>query len=218
MSALIKRLCLVVLLCLPMAVYSGMALRHELARRTVVKSDTLPSKIGNWNSDELPLTDADLSMLDSPAACQRVYYDSAGHRVQILLLQVNDSQNAHDPKLCMAGSGYLPASDEVIQAPWKKPEQDSKISRAVFSKDNQQSVTMYYWLQTPTGNIPDMSGGFKIAAIVKALSGSSLHGIAVRVIGLANDAGVVTDPQTAAGLWAAISQQVDFDKLVSELN
>jgi hypothetical protein len=217
MNGFTKRLFLVVLLCLPMAVYSGMSLRHDILRKIVVKADTLPATIDSWTGQELPLTEAELSMLDSPASCQRIYTDTAGDRVQVLVLQVNDSQNAHDPKLCMAGSGYRNPVDEVVPAPWAKPGQDSKISKAIFTK-NDQNVTMYYWLQTSSGNITDMSGGFKVAAIFRALTGSSLHGIAVRVIGLENDSGSVTDPSTAAHLWSAISQRVDFNNLVSQLN
>ncbi len=217
MNAVVKRLALIALLCLPMAVYSALSLRHDSVRKVVVKSDTLPAKIGNWTSEEIPLTEAELSMLDAPASCQRIYHDPEGDRVQILVLQVNDSQNAHDPKLCMSGSGYKNPEDKVVTAPWAKPGEDTKVSRAVFTKD-QKNVTMYYWVQTSNGTITGMSGEFKIAAILRALTGSTFRGIAVRVIGLESESGNVTDPEVAVRLWTSISKEARLDRLVAELN
>jgi EpsI family protein len=216
MNGLVKRLILAALICLPMAVYSTVALQRQLQRKVVVDSHTLPTAIGDWTSEELPLTDAELSMLDAPASCQRLYTDPAGDRVQVLVLQVNDSQNAHDPKLCMSGSGYQVAEDKAVLPPWANGG-SSMVSKALFTKGAER-VTMYYWLQTSNGTITDMSGGFKLQAVLKALTGTTFRGIAVRVIGLETGPGAATDPAVAAQLWSSISKQVDFDKLVSELN
>jgi len=72
----------------------------------VVTESTLPDKPAGWGSDIQALTDEELSMLQSPAAAQRIYRNSMGEVVQVLLLQVDNTQNAHDPRICMNGSGY----------------------------------------------------------------------------------------------------------------
>lgn len=216
MNPTLKRLIAVCVLCVPMAVLSAVSVSHDLFTGVVVTPGTLPNKVGDWTSTEEPLTQAELSMLESPAASQRLYTDSAGDRVQILLLQVNNTQNAHDPKICMLGSGYRTSEDKPVQAPWSPKDQPESVSRAVFHKDT-QDVTMYYWLQTPGGTITDMSGEFKLKGILRALTGSTIRGIAVRVIALQEANGEMTSPEVAAKLWATISDQIRFRKLVSGL-
>jgi EpsI family protein len=214
MTSVMKRIVAICLFCVPMAVMSSLALRHDLFSKVVVTPATLPD-IPGWKSQDAPLTQAELSMLDSPASCQRIYTDAAGDSVQILVLQVSDTQNAHDPKLCMEGSGYTNPEDKVVPAPWLRSQD---VSRALFKKD-QSTVTMYYWLQTPQGTVADLSAGFKWEGIKRAFTGSTVRGIAVRVIAqpnLGNDA-LPTDPKTAADLWKSISDKVHFDKLVSEI-
>jgi EpsI family protein len=198
-----------------MAVFSAMSVTHDLFGKVVVTGDTLPAKIGDWTGEDVPLTQAELSMLESPASSQRVYTDTSGDRVQVLVLQVNNTQNAHDPKLCMMGSGYKTTEDKVVPAPWSQKGQGDQVSRAVFHK-NTEDLTMYYWLQTPGGTIADMSGEFKLKGILRALTGSTIRGIAVRVISMPNaNNGQMTDPTVAVSLWNSLANQIHFQKLVS---
>jgi EpsI family protein len=200
-----------------MAVLSSLALKHQLSNRIVVNPSSLP-QVSGWTSQDVPLTQAELSMLDSPASSQKIYTDEAGDTVQILVLQVNDTQNAHDPKLCMVGSGYANPEDRIVKAPWSDGgKQTQQVSRALFTKD-QSTVTMYYWLQTPSGTIADLSAGFKWEGIKRALTGSAIRGIAVRVIALPNGhTDQATDPKVAEDLWKTISAQVHFDRLVADI-
>ncbi len=219
MNEISRRALVAAALLVPTAVVSGMAASRESRTRTVVADATLPATVGPWESEEVKLTDSERSMLDSPAASQRVYRNPAtGDVVQILLLQVNNTQNAHDPRLCMAGSGYRDNEDRVIPSPWTASGRGYPVSRTEFEKGDSK-VTMYYWLQTPDGSVADMSSGMKWEGIRRALTGSTVKGVAVRVIALPHtgDLSTPTNPAVAEALWRTISEQVRVDGLIARM-
>jgi len=106
----------------------------------------------------------------------------------------------------------------VIQAPWigtaKKPY---PVSRAVFSMGGQGDITMFYWIQTPSGTIADMSAGFKWQGVARALRGLATKGVAVRVICLpiSGRPTVPTPPDAGERLWKDLNRQVDIERLVA---
>jgi EpsI family protein len=216
---LASRVLIAAAILVPSAVVSLMAENREFHSKVVVTEATLPDKVGTWDSQSVPLTDSERSMLDSPAASQRVYNNAAtGDQVQIMVLQVNNTQNAHDPKLCMAGSGFTLDSEKVQMCPWASGSAAYPISWADFEKGDAH-ITMYYWLQTAGGSIANMSGGLKLEGLRKALMGSTVKGVAVRVIALPNrlQQSAPTDPKVAAALWETIAKRIQFDKLVARL-
>jgi EpsI family protein len=184
----------------------------------VISETTLPPSAGDWHGSNVPLTDDELSLLQSPAAAQKVYVNGAtGDVVQVLLLQVDNTQNAHDPRICMRGSGYELTSLNEEDATWVgKSERPYRVSRAVFSKEG-LNITMFYWVQTPSGTIADMSAGFKWAGVVRALRGLSTKGVAVRVICLPANAQrrIPTAPGVAGRLWRELNESVDIERLVA---
>lgn len=212
------RAALATILLVPTAVVSGLAARGDFNTKVVVTASTLPQSIEGWDGQDVPLTDSEKSMLDSPAASQRVYRDLTGNQVQVLVLQVNHTQNAHDPKLCMSGSGYSQIEDKAVSCPWGDGGTSYPVSRAEFKKAD-SLVTMYYWLQTPEGSVADMSTGLKMEGLKRALTGSTMHGLAIRVIALPNsrDASVPTDPKIAERLWHDIEAQIRPSALIAQM-
>lgn len=205
-------------LMVPTALVSGLVARREFATKVVVSEATLPERIGDWQSESVPLTDSEKSMLDSPAASQRVYWDRDGNRVQVMVLQVNNTQNAHDPKLCMSGSGYALNGEQALPCPWAQGPEGYPVSLAKFQKGDSR-VTMYYWLQTQTGSVADMSAGLKMEGIKRALMGSSVRGIAIRVIALPHVSAPAepTDPKIAEGLWGTIERQIQPSSMIARM-
>lgn len=216
MSGLATRALVAAGLLLPTALVSALVARREFTTKVVVAEATLPEKVGDWESRAVPLSDGEKSMLDSPAASQRVYSNPVtGDQVQVLVLQVNNTQNAHDPKLCMAGSGYTLQGDRAQTCPWGG---GYDVSRADFQKD-EAHVAMYYWLRTPGGSVADMSSGMKLEGIKRALTGSTLKGLAIRVIALphATNPGQPTDPKVAEGLWKRIEGQIRPETMIDSM-
>jgi EpsI family protein len=184
--------------------------------KIVVFASTLPGQVGAWEGESMPLTEDEESLLQSPASAQKVYSNAlTRERVQVLLLQVNNTQNAHDPKICMRGSGYDLESEKEVVAPWVgKSGKPYPVTRAVFRK-GQLTITMYYWIQTSTGTIADMSTGLKWAGVVRAFGGQSTKGVAVRVVCLPFADNLPTRPEAGEQLWKDLNQSIDLEKLVT---
>lgn len=180
----------------------------------VVKEQSLPDQAG-WSAETRRLTDEESSMLQSPAWSQKIYTNyTTGDRVQVLLLQVNNTQNAHDPTFCMTGDGYDMARSEETEATWVgRSQKPYRVSRSLFTKAG-LDVTMFYWIQTPTGTIPDMSAGFKFGGLMRALRGESTKGVAVRVICLPRGTGEPTPSEVGAKLWRSLNESVDIEQMV----
>ena len=215
MNAASKRALIASVFLLPAAGLSTLAMNQAFHHLVVIGPDTLPATIDGMSSTSVPLTQAELSILDSPAASQRLYTDPAtGDQSQVLLLQVDNTQNAHDPRLCMTGSGYKVVDDRAVAPPWNSPL-PGMVSRAVFRKDS-NDVVMYYWLQTDSRLIPDLSAGFKIHGILQALRGESVKGVAVRLILIQGSAGSNPDKVLPA-LWNKIEATTKLDGLIKKL-
>ncbi len=213
--SLLWRYVIVGLLLLP-AVFLGAATGFGFGEaKVVVFSSSLPAEVGRWQGIDLALKEDELSMLQSPSSSQKVYTDMTnGERVQVLLLQVNNTQNAHDPKICMRGSGYDLVSEEEIEAPWVgNAGRSYKITRAVFKRDSSE-VTMFYWIQTSSGTIADMSSGLKLTGIVRAMKGQATRGVAVRIVCLPVGGQVATPAESGERLWSELNRSLDIERLV----
>ncbi|MFN3682723.1 MAG: exosortase C-terminal domain/associated protein EpsI [Fimbriimonadaceae bacterium] len=217
MNPVAMRALLVAALLLPaVAMQAG---RSRGSDRTVVGPTSLPEAVGAWSSEPAPLTEEELSMLQSPAACQRVYTDPrSGARVQVLLLQVRNTQNAHDPKICMRGSGYRLVRSRDERVDWaNRTGRPSAVNVAEFS-NGQNRITLVSWMQTATDTVADMSAGLKWEGIRRALRGQPTNGIAVRLVCLPSaSGGSETAPEAAIGLWRSIDGSLDLARLARSL-
>lgn len=183
----------------------------------VVTENTLPEVVGEWNGVSIPLTDRELSILHAPSASQRMYSAPGGDTVQVLLVQVDNTQNAHDPRLCMDGSGYAETASAEEPAPWSLSGARNEVSHSVFSRDGRER-DMYYWMATPRGNVANMSMGLKMEGLKRALRGEPTKGIAIRVLTCPNafDPTRTTSPERARALWTEIRTQIRFEEMLSQ--
>lgn len=207
------------LLVLPAIGVAFATARGSLSGKVVVHESTLPTIVGDWQSKSEPLTDTELNVLHSPAASQRMYGNpKTGDMVQVLLIQVENTQNAHDPRLCMAGSGYEEVSTTEERADWAAgdPKRD-RVSHSVFA-NGQESLHMYYWMATPRGTIANMSSGLKLEGMLRALKGEPTKGIAVRILGRPNfiDPSKTPSEQVIKTLWKQIKAEVDMPGMLKE--
>lgn len=186
------------------------------SKAPIVAEGTLPAVVGEWTGNLAPLTDRELSILHSPAASQRIYRAPGGDTVQVLLVQVDNTQNAHDPRLCMDGEGYTETSSEEESATWSAAGPRNTVSHSVFTK-NGHGRDMYYWMATPRGNVANMSLGLKMEGLKRALRGEPTKGIAVRLLAHPNayDPAQTTSPERVRQLWSQIRTQIRFEELLS---
>ncbi len=217
MNAVAVRALIVAALLLPAVALQGS--RSRGPGRVVVRPNTLPETVGAWTSEEVPLTAEELSMLQSPAACQRIYTDPrTGSRVQVLLLQVGNTQNAHDPKICMRGSGYRLVRSYDRRVDWaNRTGKPAAVNVAEFSNGDQR-IELFSWMQTATNTVADMSVGLKWEGIRRALLGQPTNGIAVRIVCLPSSSGDSEAATRAAiELWRSIDGFLDLARLARSL-
>ncbi len=186
------------------------------AKTPTIVEGTLPEVVGEWTGDSAPLTDRELSILHAPAASQRLYRAPGGDTVQVLLVQVDNTQNAHDPRLCMDGQGYVETQSSEEPATWSAAGPRNAVSHSVFTRDGRDR-DMYYWMATPSGNVANMSMGLKMEGLKRALRGEPTKGIAVRLLTHPNayDPSQTTSPERARALWSQIRTQIGFEGLLS---
>ena len=205
-----KRLALVAAALIPAGVMAYTA--ATMRAKTVISEATLPATFGAWTSRSEPLTDAELNVLQSPAASQRIYTNAlTGDTVQILLIQVENTQSAHDPRLCMNGTGFVEVETREEAASWA----GGRVSHSVF-QDQEESLDMYYWMSTSKGTVANMSVGLKWEGFVRALRGEPTQGIAVRLIGRPNlyRPSESASPTAIQALWSTLRAKTDFDRLL----
>ncbi|MBL8227502.1 MAG: EpsI family protein [Bryobacterales bacterium] len=91
-------------------------------------------------------------MLSPDDVLNRQYFDPAsGANVQLFLAYYKTqlrAKNAHDPKVCLPGSGWNPQSSKVIEVQLdSKGGVPASLNHYVVSKGDQQIVVLY-WFQT----------------------------------------------------------------------
>ncbi|MCX7800409.1 MAG: EpsI family protein [Fimbriimonadales bacterium] len=218
MNAVAARALVVSGLLLPAVVLQGSLASHRPSRSAIHES-SLPENVDGWTSRPVPLTQEELSMLRSPAASQRLYTDSvSGAQVQVLLLQVGNTQNAHDPKICMRGSGYQLERSVIREVDWANASgRPSAVSIAEF-RNGASRITLVSWMQTASDTVADMSAGLKWEGIRRALRGLPTRGIAVRIVCLPSAAdGSPTALEVGAGLWRRIDGGLHIEQLARRL-
>jgi len=218
-STILTRAVVVLCMLLPALAYQYYENYKQSTAKSVISSESLPEFIGDWTGRNVELTEDEKQILHTPAASQRIYVNAkTGDAVQILLVQINNTQNAHDPRFCMTGAGYRIANQKEIDVNWANSSGlTNRITSVLFEKETNR-VYMYYWLQTPDDVVADMSSGFKLEGIKRALRGQSTRGIAVRVICLTNQqTGDVTTEQAGIDLWREIDGRLDILQLAKEI-
>jgi len=90
-------------------------------------------------------------MLSPDDILNRQYFDQATGRSIGLFVAYYKTQirakNAHDPKVCLPGSGWNPQLSDVLTRQFDADRQPATINRYVVAKGNHRNVVLY-WYQT----------------------------------------------------------------------
>ncbi len=218
-SSIVSRAVVLMCLLVPALAFQYYESFKQSNSKVVIDPSSLPQYIGDWSGESVELTEDEKEILHTPSASQRVYTNSkTGETVQILLVQINNTQNAHDPRFCMTGAGYGISDQHEEDVDWANTSKAANRVTSVFFEKETRQVSMFYWLQTPDDVIADMSSGFKLEGVKRALKGQSTRGIAVRLICLPNQmTGEVTPAETGISLWRKIDDKLDILKLSKEM-
>jgi EpsI family protein len=110
---------------------------------------SLPSQIGGWTGEDIPISQEDIDILGPGEYLQRDYKDASRLQKINLYVPFLPSQKAgntiHSPDHCLLGAGWFPISREVIQL--KRPDGSSiPVKRYVVTKPGERQLVLY-WFQ-----------------------------------------------------------------------
>jgi len=156
----------------------------------------LPREAGEWWSEEIALSETELSVLAADQVVNRLYKAPGGDRVWVFLAyfaaQTVNSQ-IHSPRNCLPGSGWRVESVDEVEVRGLPAS-----CMRVASDRHQEDV--YYWFQTRSGRV---SGeyGLKLDLVQNALRRRPTDAVFVRVM--------AERPQAARELIALLGPTID---------
>jgi EpsI family protein len=115
----------------------------------------LPPQLGNWQQlSEEPVSADTLAVLGPDDYLAREYVKSGDARQAELFVAYYKTQlqakNAHDPKVCLPGSGWNPVESHLTRVTMPNSAFSFPVNYYRIKKDDTEQVVLY-WFQTPKG-------------------------------------------------------------------
>jgi EpsI family protein len=147
------RILIAILLVAGAGSYARVLDAHRVAAGNPPKLELLPSRFGDWDSQDIPLSPGSARVLGADLTLQRIYRNRNNQRVEFFVAyfaqQAVNSQ-IHSPRHCLPGSGWKILSTEdthVDLAGGRQPATRMIIERQGASQE------MLYWFRTRSGSI-----------------------------------------------------------------
>jgi hypothetical protein len=174
--------------------------RLSTASLSPVAIETFPRSLAGWTC--LQEQNADTPVLPAAHAIDRVYQDSAGRRLHLLLLTSRDYEDFHDPNTCLPLQGFTLGPLRQLRLPGT--DQDAFLLTATRRSE---SLQMLYWWpghQTLHSQYGRVEWG-KALALRDRLAGEPGHSLFVRMICPADADSVARLTQTGAAFQPALA-------------
>lgn len=155
-------------------------------QKDTVNIHEFPKAIGEWNSDEMTITDEEYAILETRNAFSRRYFTQDGREVYLFIVySQNNRKVSHPPEICYTGAGatILGSHHDFI----KTDLLDIKANRLTVEMGKDRQV-VFYWFKVGdafTANYWKQQG--LIAA--KSFSGQSASSALIRISSPVNDGG-----------------------------
>jgi len=168
------------------AVSWSMFLRTHDAQDTVDVFD-FPMTIGEWQSENIPISDNDYAVLETRNAFVRIYRKPTGEEVMLYVIYSQTNRRvAHPPEICYTGGG----STIVSKFPEKIATDavaDGTITanRLLIDYPNYQQI-MYYWFKVGNSYTASYWAGQAMIAW-KNMTGQSSSSALIRLTSVVED-------------------------------
>lgn len=138
---------------------------HRWLPNTVVSKNvsllqSVPATIGEWQAEDLPLTDVDLQVGGIAGYVQRMYTDQRTGAKVFMLLVTGESGpiSVHPPTACFSGRGFHVVGQQKIFAVEDTVSGSSEKGKHLFhtadfsnTAVDDASLTRVYWAWSPDG-------------------------------------------------------------------
>jgi len=125
----------------------------EYSQSDTVDIHHFPKVIGDWESEELVITEEEYAILETRNAFTRKYTNSKGDSVYLFTIySQNNRKVSHPPELCYTGSGATVLSKAPAQIPISQGEV-IEVNQVIVEYGQAQQV-LYYWFKVGDGFTP----------------------------------------------------------------
>jgi len=154
-----------------------------------------PASIGRWEaSGDSALAPEVLEMLTPDDVLDRNYIDTTRSAVLSLFVAYYKTQlkaaHAHDPKVCLPGSGWNPVLSKTIQIPAGDSDASFSANYYLISKEPQEAVVVY-WYQL-YDRVVDQEQVLRLKRVFDTLKAHRTDMALIRIVVQVEDADVRT--------------------------
>ena len=106
-----------------------------------IKVTEFPTKIGQWSSTDIPISERDYEILETRNLIVRDYKNPKGESVQLYLIYSEDNRKvSHPPEVCYMGSGVTVADKTQVRI------SDSVMAnKLLVEKENARQLVVYWF-------------------------------------------------------------------------
>jgi EpsI family protein len=163
----------------------------------------LPLRLGDWTQSRDSSVEPDaLVMLGPDDALVREYQLGGGRETASVFVAYYKTQlrsrNAHDPKVCLPGSGWNPTLSRVIEVPAAPHARSFPVNYYRIVREGNQAVVLY-WFQTYNG-VYTFEQQLRAHRLIDAVIDNRSDMALVRIIIPIGEAGVQTAGARATDL------------------
>ena len=139
-------------------------------QQDTVDINQFPKVVGNWKSEELPISEEDFRILETRNAFARRYFKETGEEILLLIVySQNNRKVSHPPEVCYTGGGATIISRDFLTIPLKAirrkkndeanaepslPPQTITSNKVLFETNNYQQM-VYYWFKVGDSFTPN---------------------------------------------------------------
>ncbi len=113
-------------------------------QKDTVDIHLFPQKIGEWISEELPITDEEYAILETRNVFVRKYKNSSGDEVDLFMVySQNNRKVSHPPEVCYLGSGVsvLKKAEKTISL----AEENIIVNQLLLERGSFQQASLYWF-------------------------------------------------------------------------
>lgn len=180
--------------------------RTEFLPSPAPLTENIPSQLGSWKLLQDGVLEPEVfEMLAPDDVLNRIYRDGNDPTDLSVFVGYYKTQmrakNAHDPKVCLPGSGWNPLISKTIDIPLAESGEPSSINYYVISRGGQRAVVLY-WFQNHKYVMANEQG-LKLSRLKDNFFENRTDMALVRIV----------YPVGEAGLERATEKAIEFAKL-----
>lgn len=112
-----------------------------------VNIHNFPKSFGSWNSEELPISELDYSILETRNAFVRKYYRASGENVYVFVVySQNNRKVSHPPEICYTGSGVTVVANQRDSIVLPSGQTLVNVNKLTIER-GEASQLVFYWFK-----------------------------------------------------------------------